>query len=279
MYVKLKISKAIQRLIVCCFILCFGLLISGMVTAKIPQAPGDPAPKEEGVKVPILMYHSLLKASSAQGRYTISPDWLESDLKYIQENGYTTITVKDLTDYVFNDKPLPAKPVMLTFDDGHYNNYAYALPLLKKYKAKAIMSPILKEAEKFSELEEKDENSAIYGYCSFEDLKEMVDSGCFEIQNHSYDMHGIRSGRYGATQRDWESDADYRAALIKDTQTAQDLITQKTGTTPLCYTYPLGARSKDTESILRELGFKVSLSCTEVTSSVSKDPESLYFLG
>ncbi|MDR0913890.1 MAG: polysaccharide deacetylase, partial [Oscillospiraceae bacterium] len=40
-----------------------------------------------------------------------------------------------------------------------------------------------------------------------------------------------------------------------------------------------GARSKDTESILRELGFKVSLSCTEVTSSVSKDPESLYFLG
>ena len=53
-------------------------------------------------------------------------------LKYIKENGYTTVVMADVIQYVQDGKPLPPKPVMLTFDDGNYNNYVYAYPLMQK---------------------------------------------------------------------------------------------------------------------------------------------------
>ena len=62
---------------------------------------------ENAIKMPIIMYHSVLKDKSSQNDYVISPDLFESDLKYFQENGYTTVTVNDLIDYVYSDKALP----------------------------------------------------------------------------------------------------------------------------------------------------------------------------
>ena len=46
---------------------------------------------ENAIKMPIIMYHSVLKDKSSQNDYVISPDLFESDLKYFQENGYTTV--------------------------------------------------------------------------------------------------------------------------------------------------------------------------------------------
>ena len=85
----------------------------------------------QGIKVPIIMYHSVLKSRS--NTYIVNPSVIENDFKYIKENGYTTITITDLINYVYNDSPLPEKPIIITFDDGHYNNLGYVLPLLEKY--------------------------------------------------------------------------------------------------------------------------------------------------
>lgn len=79
---------------------------------------------------------------------------------------------------------------MLTFDDGYYNNYYYALPLLEKYNCKAVISPIASVSEKFTETKDI---SVTYGHITFDDMKEMSDSGYVEIQNHSYDMHSLKS--------------------------------------------------------------------------------------
>ena len=77
---------------------------------------------EETVFLPIIMYHGVLNDSTRQGQYVISPAMLESDLAYIRAQGYETVLVQDLIDYVDNGKPLPEKSIMLTFDDGYYNN-------------------------------------------------------------------------------------------------------------------------------------------------------------
>ena len=86
------------------------------------------ANSEDYIEVPIIMYHSILKDSSRSNKYTVTPAVLEEDLKYIKDKGYTTVTIADLISYVYNDTPLPEKPIVLTFDDGHYNNYGYLFP-------------------------------------------------------------------------------------------------------------------------------------------------------
>ena len=96
----------------------------------------------QGVQLPVIMYHGILADTKLQGDYVISPTQFEEDLKELKNRGYTTVTIGEIVDYVYNGKELPQKPVVLTFDDGYYNNYLYAYPLLKKYACKGVISPI-----------------------------------------------------------------------------------------------------------------------------------------
>ena len=60
------------------------------------------AAKNERIDVPILMYHNICKSGGRTGRYIISVTEFENDLKFIAENGYTTVVMQDLIDYVYN---------------------------------------------------------------------------------------------------------------------------------------------------------------------------------
>ena len=84
--------------------------------------------EDPGVRVPVIMYHAVMDDASRLGKYVISPEELESDFKWLSENGYTAILSEDLINYTENGAALPEKPILLTFDDGYYNNYLYAYP-------------------------------------------------------------------------------------------------------------------------------------------------------
>ena len=84
--------------------------------------------EDPGVRVPVIMYHAVMDDASRLGKYVISPEELESDFKWLSENGYTAVLSEDLINYTENGAALPEKPILLTFDDGYYNNYLYAYP-------------------------------------------------------------------------------------------------------------------------------------------------------
>ena len=110
------------------------------------------------VRLPVLMYHGVHSNPKKAGDYVITPQALEEDLLYLQRQGCTTVVMSDLIAYVQQGAPLPEKPVMITFDDGYYNNYLNAYPLLQKYQMKAVISIIVGETDKYSELDENKEN-------------------------------------------------------------------------------------------------------------------------
>ncbi|MBQ2881871.1 MAG: polysaccharide deacetylase family protein [Clostridia bacterium] len=223
--------------------------------------------------MPVIMYHSILKDSSLQGRYVVSPLQLENDLKYLSENGYTAITVADLLAYVDEGIPLPEKPVMLTFDDGYYNNYLYAFPLMRKYGFKMVLSVIGKFSDDFSNT--SDEN-AYYSHCTWDQLREMELSGYVEVQNHSFDMHSTDKGRNGTKKNSWESVENYKEILSRDILKCQNYLVEQSGITPTAFTYPFGAISSESVSILKELGFKASFSCENKMNLITRDPECLF---
>lgn len=232
---------------------------------------------KEGIRVPIIMYHGILKDESRQSTYVISPQLFESDLKYLKENGYTSIVVQDLINYVDNGVPLPEKSVMLTFDDGYYNNYIYAYPLAQKYGMKFVLSPIGSVTDKYSESGERHE---IYTHVTWSNIKEMIHSGMVEIQNHSYSLHGDEnSGRLGAKKLKKESLAHYTNLLQQDLTKMQTKFKENTGWTPTAFFYPFGIISNESIPIVRELGFRASFTCEERVNYVTRDPESLYLMG
>lgn len=252
------------------FIISFCFMVSGQESSVETISS-----EVDSVYLPIIMYHSLLKDSNLQNEYTILPTVFEDDLKYFADNGYTTVTVKDLIDYVYYDKKLPEKCVMLTFDDGYYNNYYYAYPLLKKYNSKAVISPIVSMTEKYTQ---SGDVSITYGSMNVSDIKEMADSGYVEIQNHSYDLHKL-TPRNGAEQKSGESLEDYTAFLTEDITKAQDYLKNNVGVTPTCFVYPFGAKSKLTPEIIKNIGFLCTMTCTEEPNYITKNPDSLYELG
>lgn len=265
---KSRIKSFVFMILIFIVVICF--LISGDLNSVETLKNS-----EDDVFVPIIMYHSLLKDTSLQNDYTISPMLFEADLKYLKENNYTSVTVADLIDYVYNDKDLPEKCIMLTFDDGYYNNYYYAFPLLKKYEFKAVISPIAAMTEIFTETSDI---SVSYGHISVDNIKEMVESGYVEIQNHSYDMHRLKP-RMGVNKKKGEAFDSYKSNIEKDIITAQNYLKDNTGISPQCFVYPFGSKCEETEKIIKELGFKCTLTCTEEPNYISKSEDSLINLG
>ena len=65
---------------------------------------------------------------------TVTTKVFESHLKYLKDNGYTVISLRQLVDYCLRKgPPPPAKAVVIVADDGHKSVYTDMLPLIKKY--------------------------------------------------------------------------------------------------------------------------------------------------
>lgn len=234
---------------------------------------------QNGIPVPIIMYHSILKSSPELGKYVITPTEFESDLKYLKEHGYSTINMTDLINYVHNNGKLPPKPVMITFDDGNLNNYIYGKPLLEKYKMKAVISVVGKYCDKFTSIAQtssSQNNNPDYAYTTWAQVKEMSDSGYFEIQNHTYNLHLINK-RNGAKRIKGESLEAYKKVLVSDIGKLQDRLTEVTGIRPNTFTYPFGSISKESKEILKELGFKATLGCAQGVNYIDKNKEDVLF--
>ena len=93
--------------------------------------------KDNGV--PVLMYHHILtpedKADSpfATATTTVTTTEFNSQIDYLASQGYTSISMYDLERYLNKSVNLPAKSVVITFDDGIISTREYAYPMLKQH--------------------------------------------------------------------------------------------------------------------------------------------------
>lgn len=276
MYWNLRMRKSVLSCICMglLFCLCLVMISGGSVPASIQTSA---AADGDSVTLPIIMYHGMLRDPKMQGEFVISPDQFESDLKYITEHGYSTVVMQDLIDFVYKGTTLPEKPVMITFDDGYYNNYIYAFPLLKKYDCKMVLSPIGYYTDQYSKTTDL---SATYSNATWENLKEMLLSGYVELQNHSYNLHASSGSRLGAQKKSSESEEVYQKVLRDDLKKAQERFQDELGIKPNTFTYPFGAVSKASLPVIKELGFKATLTCVAKLNTITKgDTECLYGLG
>ena len=86
--------------------------------------------------LPILLYHGV---NPRKDSINVSPERFEQHLKALQAAGYRGVGMEEAASYFLEGRALPAKSVLITFDDGYLDNWLFAYPLLKKYGHKATI--------------------------------------------------------------------------------------------------------------------------------------------
>ena len=93
--------------------------------------------------LPVLMYHKIPDQPLAtKHRIFVTKANFERHLRFFRRRGFTTITFRDYLAFARGERPLtefPARPLILTFDDGYRDNYANALPLMAQYGFRGVL--------------------------------------------------------------------------------------------------------------------------------------------
>lgn len=234
----------------------------------------DHVPQQNQRIMPIIMYHQILNSRS--GDYIVSADLFERDMIELNRRGYKTVLPSEVIAFGEGKGNLPSKPIMITFDDGHYNNVFYGQEILKKHGCNAVLNIIGKYTDNTTI--SGDHSNPSYSHLTWDQLRDAQNSGIFEIGHHTYDMHNDHP-RKGVMKKYGESDSDYRRALTEDIETLNRHLSEKSGIRPECFAYPFGRYDDAAEEIILSAGFKMILVCYEQRNMITNnEPHGLYRL-
>ncbi|MEL9770752.1 polysaccharide deacetylase family protein [Escherichia coli] len=139
--------------------------------------------------IPVLTYHHILRdEENTRFRHTsttTSVRAFNNQMTWLRDRGYTTLTLYQLEGYLHNSMNLPARAVVLTFDDGLKSVSRYAYPILKQYGMKAtafiITSRIKRHPQKW--------NPQSLQFMSISELHDVSD--VFDFQSHTHFLHRV----------------------------------------------------------------------------------------
>ncbi|MFC3800809.1 endo-1,4-beta-xylanase [Cohnella sp. GCM10012308] len=200
---------------------------------KLVSLPvGEPAPS---AKIPVVLYHKVNAIAESGNDYQTTLDLFKKQMKYLSDNGYTTLSAQQYEEMIRGDLAPPERPVLLTFDDGTPDFYSNAWPVLKQYGMKATLFIV---ADWIGE--------GKYGMTNAQLAALAADSN-LDLENHTK-THG------DLTKMD-------KAAAQADIAAGGAFLESLTGEKPRMLAYPNGAYNADVAQAAAaegiELAFKV----------------------
>ncbi len=137
---------------------------------------------DNSVTVPVLVYHVL--NPTIPSSMTITPERFESQIKWLKDNGYTVIPLKQLVGYLQGKNvTLPAKPIVITADDGWKSDYTYMYPIARKYNIPItlfIYPGTISEGK---------------NALTWDQLKELMKTGLFDVQSHTFSHPNFKQAK------------------------------------------------------------------------------------
>lgn len=206
---------------------------------------------DDGVSV--FMYHDVYDAANppegaADDQNLISTTLLDQQLSWLNENGYYFPSWAEVRAYVEGGHSLPAKSVVLTFDDGSEGFLTYAIPLLERHKIPATSFVICSD----SDIQDKLTNHA---------------SPYVDFQSHSYDLHRAGTSGKGHGGRIFDLSS---AEIAEDLEKSADLLK-----TSDAFAYPFGDVSDAAPSAVKQSGFLLAFTTQYGQVHVGDDPTQL----
>ncbi len=189
------------------------------------QDQGPTHQRTEQDPIPIVMYHYIrdyqVKRDRVGVNLSVSPETFTHQLDYLKSHGYNTITLSEL------GQPLPARPIIITFDDGYDDAASAALPALEKAGMRGVFYII-------SDFVDKPR------YLTSQQIKEMASKG-MEIGSHTRDHHDLAK----------LDEVHQRKELAESKARLEELI----GKPVTSFCYPAGRYNQITTRLAKEIGY------------------------
>jgi peptidoglycan/xylan/chitin deacetylase (PgdA/CDA1 family) len=189
------------------------------------------------IRVPILFYHYVEnvadKRDTIRQSLNIPPHIFEAQIKTLTDAGFTFLTAEDLANILDGIKALPEKPVLITFDDGHWDLATDIMPILAKYKAHAtayIISGFIGRSDFLSEAQ----------------LKQVIQSGLVEIGAHT--VHHIALAK------------NIQSTVIQEITESKQILQKNYGVRVVSFAYPDGSFDNQAIAAVTAAGYRTAVS-------------------
>ncbi len=193
--------------------------------------------------VPILMYHKI--GSDADTTWWVTEADFESQLQCLKEQGYQSIRPSDLAAHQTWGRPLPAKPIIITFDDGYQNTVTRAEPLLRRYGFRAVCYLITGQISDTPETRKNFEGAPML---CWPEIQEAAQRGTLRFGGHTRSHANLRS-------------LDNPSAEL--TGCFHDLRRKGRFRRPEGFCYPFGQYQPQTPRFVAKAGFGTAVTCDD----------------
>jgi peptidoglycan/xylan/chitin deacetylase (PgdA/CDA1 family)/SAM-dependent methyltransferase len=213
---------------------------------------------ESATQVPILMYHSIADDGPAElAPYRVAPAAFRQQLRYLRRHGYHSITLQEWVDGIAAKRPVPGRPVIITFDDGYRDFIQNAWPLLSRADFSATVFVV---TEKVGRLADWDGLAKPLELMSWEELRTVSDAG-------------IAIGSHTASHKDLASLSPDRVRV--EGERARAMLHEHLGTEVSMIAFPWGKSEPATRAVLAQCGYRIAVRSWGGASPLGDDPLNL----
>ncbi|MFZ2314535.1 MAG: polysaccharide deacetylase family protein [Gammaproteobacteria bacterium] len=196
---------------------------------------------DKAVQIPILCYHNF--NPTVPGSMNMRPDIFESQLNWLEENGFTIIPLKEAVAYLQGKREsLPKKSIVITADDGWQSVYTYMLPIIKKHKIPVTLFiyPGTISSGKHA--------------MTWDELKELQQTGLFDIQGHTEGHPNFKQEKKRRSADSYVKFVEQELVLSKKT------LNEKLGIDVTLLAWPFGIYNDYLEQAATNAGYKMAFS-------------------
>lgn len=219
-----------------------------------------------------LAYHDIEDSDPDQTFVSVRTDHLIDHLSWLRENEYQPVSIDQILNASQGKSTLPDKAVLLSFDDGYSSFYTRVFPLLKAYQWPAVLAPVGRWIDTADDqpVEYGDEMADRSRFLSWQQIREISQSGLVEIASHTYDLHhgvignpqgneqpATASRIYDSVTQSYESDDAFRRRVGRDVQKITTRLRDVTGKQPRVWVWPYGRPDGATLQVALDTGYSV----------------------
>ena len=214
------------------------------------------------IKVPILFYHKIgWPPPEVRNRHLyVTPENFAAQMGYLRRHGYHPLTLAELGRALKDGTALPKRPVVISFDDGHRDNYTQAFPVLQRHNLKATIFIVTDFIGQNAGWQPSRKETFAEPLLSWEQIREMQRGGIV------FGSHTCTHPKLNQVPL-----AQARQEIINSRSKLEDGL----GATVESFCYPYGEYNREVADLVQEAGYTAA--CI-VEHGNRHSPEDIYTL-